>query len=240
MVYSFAPEAVDPVAIPTKKTTQYFEMRGHRAIWADGWKAVSFHHPGTTLDEDVWELYHLDADFSECNDLAEAEPERLRRLLELFWIDAGRYGVLPIEEDRANLFAGHFTPGTPSARHLYTYYPPIDRIPPDGAPALGNRTWTMTFELHRTVGDAGALLSYGTINNGLVVYVDVDGHLVYDHNAFTNHTVIRSPGPLPSGTVEAVVRQIQDCDRHQTSHVSGRRVCGGPGGSACDSVIATQ
>lgn len=207
LAYSFAPGAADSVAVPTPKTTQYFEMRGHRAIWSDGWKAVSFHHQGHTLDEDVWELYHLDEDFSECNDLAETEPARLRRMIELFWIDAGRYGVLPIEEDRANLFAGHFTPGTPTARHSFTYYPPIDRIPPDGAPALGTRTWTMTFSIERDATDVGALISYGTINNGLVVFIDASGHLVYDHNAFTKHTVTRSPAPLPVGAIEVEVRQ---------------------------------
>ncbi len=209
LAYSFVPEAADPVAVPTRKTTQYFEMRGHRAIWADGWKAVSFHHPGTTLEEDVWELYHLDQDFSECNDLAEIEPVRLRSMIELFWIDAGRYGVLPIEEDRANLFAGHPTPGTPTARHKYTYYPPIDRIPPDGSPALGSRSWKMTFSLSRAVTDYGALLSYGTVNNGLVVYIDTAGHLVYDYNAFTSHTVVRSQVPLPAGDFDVAVHQTR-------------------------------
>ncbi len=207
LAYSFQPQAADVKAFPTPKTSQYFEMRGHRAIWADGWKAVSFHLPGNTLDDDVWELYHLDEDFSECNDLAEAEPARLRRMVELFWIDAGRFGVLPIEESRANLFAGHFTPGTPTARHSFTYFPPIDRIPPDGAPALGTRTWTMTFDVDRSAADVGALLSYGTINNGLVVYIDHDGHLVYDHNAFTKHTVTRSPAPVPSGSIQLAVNQ---------------------------------
>lgn len=214
MAYSFAPEAADEKQVPTPKITQYFEMRGHRAIWSDGWKAVSFLEPGSNLDDAVWELYHLDTDFSECNDLAEAEPERLKRMVELFWIDAGRYGVLPIEDKRANLFGGHFTPGTPTARHSFTYHPPIDRIPPDAAPALGTRTWTMTFDLERAAGDVGALLAYGTVNNGLVVYVDADGHLVYDHNAFGRHTVTRSSVPVPTGSSSVVVEQ--------------RRVRGGP------------
>lgn len=205
LAYSFVPEASDSAAFPTPKTSQYFEMRGHRAIWSDGWKAVSFHLPNTTIDDDVWELYHLDEDFSECNDLAEAMPEKLRQMVELFWVDAGRYGVLPIEDTRGNLFAGHPTPGTPTARHTYTYYPPIDRIPPDGAPALGTRSWTMTFDLRREATDVGALLSYGTVNNGLVAYIDADGHLVYDHNAFTKHTVIRSSAPVPAGAVSVAV-----------------------------------
>ncbi len=207
LAYTFAPEAADAAARPTPKLSQYFEMRGHRGIWADGWKAVSWHKPGTSLEDDVWELYHLDEDFSECNDLAQAEPERLRRLVEQFWIDAGRYGVLPIEASRGQLFGGHPTPGTPTARDRFVYHPPIDRIPPDGAPALGTRSWTMTFELDRSASDVGALLSYGTVNNGLVVYLDAHGHLVYDHNAFTRHTVVRSPAPVPGGRVTVAVNQ---------------------------------
>ncbi len=215
LAYSFSADAADSATVPTMKASQYFEMRGHRAIWADGWKAVSFHRPGTTIDDDVWELYHLDEDFSECHDLADTESERLRHLVELFWIEAGRYGVLPIEDDRANLFGGHPTPGTPAARHTFTYYPPIDRIPPDGAPALGTRSWTATFDLVRaSPGEVGALLSYGTVNNGLAIYLDADAHLVYDHNAFTSHTVTRSSRPVPVGSTVVSVRQ--------------RRVRGGP------------
>jgi hypothetical protein len=214
LAYAFAPEAADSAARPTPKVAQYFEMRGHRAIWSDGWKAVSFHRPGTSLDDDVWELYHLDKDFSECHDLAAAEPDRLARLVELFWVEAGRYGVLPIEDRKGALFGGHPTPGTPAARHTFTYYPPIDRIPPDAAPALGTRSWTMTFDLERAAGDVGVLLAYGTVNNGLVVYVDGDGHLVYDHNAFASHTVTRSRIPVPAGSATVALRQ--------------RRVRGGP------------
>ena len=81
MAYTFAPEASDPDAVPTRKPCQYFEMLGHRGIWADGWKAVTYHEQGTSLDEDTWELYHLDVDYSECHDLAEQQPEKLAEIL---------------------------------------------------------------------------------------------------------------------------------------------------------------
>jgi arylsulfatase len=57
-------------------------MFGHRGLWQDGWKAVAFHPPGTPFDADRWELFHLDADFSETDDLAGREPERLPALIE--------------------------------------------------------------------------------------------------------------------------------------------------------------
>ena len=206
--YTFAPEAADAAAVPTRKTSQYFEMNGHRAIWADGWKAVCFHESGRSIDDDVWELYHLDEDFSECNDLAAAEPDRLTRMIELFWTEAGRYGVLPIQERMATLFGGHPTPGTPRARDHFVYHPPLGRIPPDAAPSLGSRTWTMTFSIERERADqVGVLLAMGTVNDGLVVYIDQQGHLVYDHNAFGDHTVVRSSATVPLGSSQVGVLQ---------------------------------
>ncbi len=205
LAYAFAPEAADPKAVPTRKPRQYFEMFGHRGIWSDGWKAVTYHRPGTSLDDDQWELYHLDEDYSECHDLAETEPEKLAELVELFWEEAERHGVLPIDagEMRA-MFAGHPVPGTPRARDRFVYYPPMARIDPDASPALGARSWTMRFEIDRA-GD-GVLLATGSINNGLTVYIQ-DGHLVYEHNNFGTHTVVRSPEPIPTGACTVGVDQ---------------------------------
>mgnify|MGYP000060609572 CR=1 FL=1 len=59
---------------PTRKRTQYFEMFGHRGLWQDGWKAVAYHPSGTAFENDKWELYHLDKDFSETQDLAATHP----------------------------------------------------------------------------------------------------------------------------------------------------------------------
>ena len=65
---------------PTRKSVQYFEMLGHRGIWADGWKAVARHERNSPWSDEEWELYHVAEDFSETNNLAETEPERLRQL----------------------------------------------------------------------------------------------------------------------------------------------------------------
>ncbi|NSM55877.1 arylsulfatase, partial [Serratia marcescens] len=67
LAYTFPVQAK---AEPSRKGAQYFEMFGHRGIWADGWKAVTFHPAGKPFDEDRWELYNLANDFSECRDLA--------------------------------------------------------------------------------------------------------------------------------------------------------------------------
>lgn len=210
LAYTFEPSAVDTASVPTRKISQYFEMNGHRAIWSGGWKAVSFHDQGNAIDDDVWELYHLDQDFSECHDLAEAEPERLAELITLFWAEAERFGVLPIQERWYSLFAGRPTPGTPKARDRFIYLPPIPRIPPDAAPSFGARSWTATFDISRqSAAEVGVLAAMGTVNNGFVIYLESSGHLVYDHNAFNVHTVIRSSVPVPIGQSSLRVQQIR-------------------------------
>lgn len=205
LAYAFAPVAADAAAVPSTKQAQYFEMFGHRGIWSDGWKAVTYHQPGTSLDDDEWELYHLEADYSECHDLAASEPDKLAEMVDLFWEEAERNGVLPIDagEMRA-MFAGRPVAGTPRARNHFVYHPPMGRVDPDAAPAFGARSWTLRADVDRR-GD-GALLSHGSVNNGLSIYV-LDGHLVYEHNNFGSRTVLRSPEPVPIGSVTLGVDQ---------------------------------
>ena len=83
---------------PTRKRIQYFEILGDRAIWQDGWKAVARHPKGSDFAADRWELYHLERDFAEVEDLAAREPERLKAMIELWWSEARKYGVLPLDD----------------------------------------------------------------------------------------------------------------------------------------------
>ena len=88
----------------SRRGVQYYEMLGHRAIWADGWKAVTRHRQGASFDDEQWALYHTDEDFSECHDLSAAQPEKLRLLIEHWWAEAGRYNVLPLDDRGIELF----------------------------------------------------------------------------------------------------------------------------------------
>ena len=98
---SFAHTFNDATA-PTRKKVQYYEMIGSRALWADGWKAV-VEQPQNTMMTDAmlasqaWELYHVAEDFSECENLAERHPEKLKELIEQWWVEAGKYNVLPLD-----------------------------------------------------------------------------------------------------------------------------------------------
>ena len=194
---SFLASLTDPAA-PEHRTTQYYEMFGCRAIYHDGWKAVLYHpiqvdEPG--LAEAPWELYDLRADPSECHDLAAAEPERCRRLVELWWAEAERHQVLPLDNrpfsdlvlDRPKL----------PERQRYVYRPHRPPVPEAQAAPTKNRGHTITAHVVVDGGAAptGALAVQGSVLGGWSFHV-VDGRLVYAHN-LSGWRVHRVEAPLP-------------------------------------------
>jgi arylsulfatase len=104
---------------PTRRHVQYYEMTGNRGIWADGWKAVADHsvNPDYDFATDVWELYNTQEDFSESRDLAGEHPQKLRELVDLWWHEAGRFGVLPMLENHLKNRPGF------NSKHLYRFAP---------------------------------------------------------------------------------------------------------------------
>lgn len=195
-------------ASPPLRSVQYFEQIGHRGIWSDGWKATTYHEPGQDFDADVWGLFHLDEDFSECHDLAEAHPEKLAKLQQLWWAEAGANGVLPLDDRTIELFGAPPRPGSPHALGgTYTYVPPMAHMPADTAPQLGGRNWTITAEIQVAEGhDAveGVLYARGNHNIGHSFFVQ-GGELHFDYNALGNHQRARGPVVLAPGrhTLEA-------------------------------------
>jgi arylsulfatase len=184
----------------TRKGSQYFEMFGHRGIWSDGWKAVTYHHQGEPFTDTEWELYHLDEDFSECRNLAAENPQKLREMIDLWWIEAGRHGVLPLDDRLIELFLmSRMRPGSPSARTRFVYYPPVSHIPSATSPGLGGRNWSMSAEVERPDKTAGGVLvASGSQNVGFSWYVK-DEQLVFDSNAFADHYIVRSTRRVPVG-----------------------------------------
>ncbi|MBA3303310.1 MAG: arylsulfatase, partial [Acidimicrobiia bacterium] len=102
--HSFAGVLAEPGAEATN-TLQYFEMAGSRALVSGEWKAVCRHERGADFETEPWELYHLAADPSECDDRAAAEPAKLAELVDLWWEEAERHGVLPLDERVVELFS---------------------------------------------------------------------------------------------------------------------------------------
>lgn len=205
LAYSFREATAE-----TAKQVQYFEMLGDRAIWQGGWKAVSHHTPGTQFDDDSWELYHLEEDFSESDDLSESNPDKLREMVERWWVEAGRHGVLPLDDRRIQLF-DISPPGVgPHAANSYRYLGPLSHMPTDAAPPLGRRDFQLTAEVDRPTGhESGVLLAQGTINAGVVVFVQ-DGLLKLVYNAFGRFVEMVSEAPLPEGRSAVKVQLRRD------------------------------
>jgi len=192
MAYSFG----DPAA-PTRRQTQIYELLGDRAIWHQGWKAVAKHEKGVDFDEDPWELYHLDHDFSECHDLAAEHPEKLREMIERWWAEAGPNHILPLDDREYERAAANVAA---RARQRYTYYPGMARIDRLNAPDITDRSYRITAEVEiPAAGAEGVLLTAGSRFAGYVLYLK-DGRLVYEYaySETVRHTV-RSAKPVPEG-----------------------------------------
>ena len=199
---SFASVLADAAA-PATNTLQYFEMSGSRAIVAGDWKAVCKHDKGADYDTEPWELYRLTDDWSECHDLAAQQPERLAELIELWWSEAERHGVLPLDDRMVELFGARFRDNSPHpADRRYVYRPPMSPLPGQAAAAIGGRAFDLTAAVTREPGQDGVLFATGTANSGISVFVQHD-RLVVDYNAFDDHTIIESDIEVPRRRLDA-------------------------------------
>ncbi len=206
--HSFASVLADPAA-PATNRLQYFENAGSRALISGEWKAVCKHEHGADFETESWELYHLATDVSECHDLAAEQPERLAELIGLWWSEAERHGVLPLDDRGVELFRARFrerSPHRPDRR--YVYRPPMSPIPAQAAASIGGRSFELTATIEREPGDDGVLYATGTENSGLSFFVQ-DDRLVLDYNAFDAHTVVESDRDIPVGESVLAARFVR-------------------------------
>ena len=208
---SFAASLHDAYAA-TAKDVQYFEMFGHRGLVHDGWKAVAYHEPGTAFEDDEWELYHLAEDFNEVHNLAEVEPERLQQLQSLWWQQAEKNQVLPLDDRFAPRFAENAERHRGGRTH-YTFWPGMGHLPSDVAPDLRSRSYRIDVDLEvLSDRDSGVLIAHGDATGGYSLYMD-NGHLVHDLNIGGTHQLLTSPEPVLPGRRElAFVMQRQPQD----------------------------
>jgi arylsulfatase len=200
LVYTF-----QDATAPTAKHTQYFEMFGHRGLWHDGWKAMAWHPPGKPYDEDRWELYQLDRDFSECRDLAAEHPDKLQELIERWWVEAGKYQVLPLDDRTSERWEASAARGG-SARRRFVFHPGISHVPSVAAPDIRNRSYSITAEVvmpaagaeGAAAGAEGVVIAHGDSCAGYSLYVR-NGRLVHDYNFVGTHYVVTSDVPVPPG-----------------------------------------
>lgn len=185
---------------------QYFEIIGNRAIYDQGWIACAQHTlpwrqdlaPGN-WDNDRWELYHLDEDYSEGTDLAGTHPGKLTELKEIFERECTAYGVYPFDDRGAARISVPKPPpgGADPNRTHFTYYPGTFRLPETAAPNTKNRSHVI--EVTITEPGDGILLALGGSSAGFALYVR-NGKPVYHYNYFgRERTIIESSSALPAG-----------------------------------------
>lgn len=208
--HSFA-STMNDAAAPATNRVQYFEMAGSRALTQlddDGvaWKAVCKHTPRADYDTEPWELYRLSDDWSECNDLAAEHPDKLTELIDLWWGEAERHGVLPLDDRTIELFGARFRDRSPHPADMrYVYRPPMSPMPGQASAAIGGKSFDLTARVERSTGDEGVIYATGTENSGLSIFIQND-RVVVDYNAFDEHTILESDVEIPPGEATLVVK----------------------------------
>jgi len=193
-----------------RHVTQYFEMFGNRGIYHEGWTAVTHHSTPwlggqlPSFNEDEWELYNTNEDWSQAKDLSKEMPEKLRELQDLFLVEAARYNVFPLDDRRYERFnpaiAGR--PDLPSGRTSMTFYPGMTHLMEMTVLNVKNRSHTVTAEVEIPEGGAkGVILAQGGRFAGWSLYVK-DNSAKYVHNWFdSDYYYVGGEEKLPSGTV---------------------------------------
>ena len=225
---SFAYAFDDPNA-DTAKEAQYFEMLGHRGIWVDGWKAVTRHQKNDPWGDDEWELYHVAEDFSESNNLAAENPEKLRELVDRWWVEAGRYGVLPLDDRSFQLGGPTQRPGGPHNGLRYRYTPPVSHLPGEIAPPVGMGSWTLEADIERDGLGDGVIFARGSVMGGISFYIK-DNRLRVDYNSFTEVTQIVSEIDVPDGRCTigmSMDGEAPSAPGHVTIRLNGERAAEG-------------
>lgn len=205
------------------RSQQYFEVFSNRSIYNDGWKANAQHTfpwrqdyaPGN-WEKDEWELYNLEEDFSEANNLARQKSDKLEELKRLFAEIAVEHEILPLDDRGAGRIAEPKppVPGSVEGESIYTYFAGATRISETAAPPMKNRSWTLTANISTAGTDTeGAIMAFGGVAAGMVLYVD-NGVPVFDYNFFEKHTIVKGGRPLPSGkSVVSVDFEFQGAER---------------------------
>jgi arylsulfatase len=202
----------DDAGAKERHTTQYFELGVNRGLYHDGWMASALSFPpwqpvrtGFDPDKQKWELYHVAEDFSQADDLATENPQKLRELQDLWWAEAGKYNVLPldwraVERLNAELMG---RPDLAGSRKSFTFYPGQLALPNDAAPRILNKSWTLTADVEiPESGAEGMIVTHGGLVGGYGLYVR-NGKPTFVYNYLTeDRYTFAGNDPLPTGKVQ--------------------------------------
>ncbi|MCV7195201.1 arylsulfatase [Mycobacterium angelicum] len=205
MRYSF-----DSAAADSRRTTQYFEIFGNRAVYQEGWIASCFHgrlpwvrtgsHPFG--DTERWELYHIGDDFSQGVDLAEQYPDKLAELKAVFDAEARKYDVYPLSDATLARALPANRPNLLGDRTSATYYADHVRIPEPATLAYTSTSFDLRAQLQIPQGGArGVVICIGGSMAGWTLYVQ-DGIPAFTYNYLGHElTTVAAADPLPEGAV---------------------------------------
>jgi arylsulfatase len=214
MLYS-----TDDAKAADRRKTQYFEMFGNRAIYHEGWVAAARHSipwvmvPNPPVSEDVWELYNVDADFSQADDLAAKNPEKLKELQDLFMQEAERNFVLPIDDRRSERFSPQIAgrPDLLGGRTTMTVFDGMTGI-------MENAFINVKGVRHQITADVvvpdsrteGVIIAQAGYFGGWALYMK-GGRVVHDYNFFgLSHTKVATPKALAPGAHTIVYEFVPD------------------------------
>lgn len=169
---------------PTKKLRQYYAMLGTRGIWENGWKAVARHAPisgAGNFDKDQWELYEVDKDRSESNNVAGQYPEKLQQLIDAWFEEAKKNLVLPLDDRSASQQLGVERPTEEEPRPFYTYYPGAAPVPESVAVNIRGCSYTIEAKVDITADSSGVIFAHGSRFGGHSLFIS-ERRLYYVYN----------------------------------------------------------
>ncbi|MBX3240382.1 MAG: arylsulfatase [Chitinophagaceae bacterium] len=211
MVYSF-----DNKDVPTQHTVQYFELFGNRGIYDNGWYACAKHgdkpwnlSATKPFDNDRWELYNMKEDFSQANDLAGSNPEKLKELQAVFDREARKYNVYPMDDRGGARFNPNNLPLASTGKTEFTYYSGAERIPEKSAPRFIGANYNVTVQLADLKGsENGAIVAIGGVSGGWSIYMK-NGTPYYVFNEYgEQRNLIKGTVPLKgNATLELNVKE---------------------------------
>jgi arylsulfatase A-like enzyme len=206
--------ALEDSKASTGKDTQFYTMLGTRGIWHKGWFANTVHAATPSgwshFDKDPWELYHIEADRSQCHDLAGKKPEKLEEMKKLWFAEAAKYNGLPLSDLNILETLMRSRPYLAGDRATFTYYPNTAEVGIGAAVEIRGQTFSVLAEVTvDTTGAEGVIFKQGGAHGGNVLFIQ-DGRLHYIYNFMgEEEQKISSAGAAPMGKHVFGVRYVR-------------------------------
>jgi len=228
MMYSF-----DDADAPNRKERQYYEMFGNRAIWVDGWKAVTLHakrmpwdvNVVLPFDQDEWELYQVSEDFSEATNVADKYPAKLEELKQIFDDEAWKYNVYPLYDDMIRRLGAQQDRLFGDRKEFIYYAPGAVRIAEKSSAPVKNRSHKIETTIDLKGDEEGVIAAVGGMTGGYTMFIQ-GNRLFFDYNFLDGVYYTMSSRSLPEGPTDLKYNFIKTGEFAGTGelYVNGEKV----------------